>query len=136
MQINSPVRRQNAIAYSCSLVVIHAVIWSTPLGMSAFGETIAVERGELSVLFRDNSQSPRILSGIQSLINVKHADGYDAFDPDGSSTSAGLNFEHITSGHKDQHNMFSPRHGVFAIHRIDDHTVELRRRREASQWDV
>src|SRR5690606_17641380 len=45
-------------------------------------ETVQIEAGELSVLFRDNSASPGILSGIQSLFNVRQAPGYDAFDPD------------------------------------------------------
>lgn len=98
--------------------------------------TLAIKEGELSVQFRDNSQSPKLLSGLQSLFNVEHADGYDAFDPHGSSTSAGLNFEHIISGNKDDRNMFTPRHGSYGLHRIDNRTVELRRHREDSPWDV
>ena len=48
----------------------------------------------------------------------------------------GLNFEHIISGHNDEHNMFTPRQGKYSLHRIDDRTVELRRKREDSPWDV
>lgn len=103
---------------------------------NAADETSTVNEGELSVHFRDNSQSPRVLSGLQSLFNVKHAAGYDAYDPHGSSTSAGLNFEHIISGHQDDRNMFTPRHGRYELHRIDDRTVELRRLREDSPWEV
>ena len=100
------------------------------------GETIAIQAGELSVLFRDNSESPRILSGLQSLVNTAHAPGYDAFDPDSPGSSAGLNFEHIISGHSNPDNRFTPRHGPYTLHRIDARTVELRRRREDSPWAV
>ena len=41
-------------------------------------EVIEVKKGDLSVLFRDNEMSPKILSGLQSLFNVKHAVGYDS----------------------------------------------------------
>ena len=123
-------RRTNilAIAMLCLLLLATAT--------HAEEETIAVEQGELSVLFRDNSESPTVLSGLQSLINVKHANGFDAFDPIGSSTSAGLNFEHIICGHNNEHNMFTPRLGKYTLHHIDDRTVELRRKREDSPRDV
>ena len=99
-------------------------------------EVIEVKKGDLAILFRDNETSPKVLSGLQSLFNVKHAQGYDAYDPEGTGSSAGLNFEHIISGHSDKHNKFTPRHGKYALHRIDERTVELRRRREDSPWDV
>ena len=67
---------------------------------------------------------------------MTHAPGYDAYDPEAIGSSAGLNFEHIISGHKNQHNKFTPRHGRYSLHRIDDRTVELRRRRQDSPWDV
>ncbi|MFB0552736.1 MAG: hypothetical protein ACETWQ_05405 [Phycisphaerae bacterium] len=38
-----------------------------------------VTNGDLSVLFRDNSESPEILSGIQSLFNRKAASDFDAY---------------------------------------------------------
>jgi hypothetical protein len=40
-----------------------------------------IQCGELSVEFRDNSQSPRILSGVDRLVHVTAAPGFDAFDP-------------------------------------------------------
>ena len=40
--------------------------------------TVRIDRGEPSVVFRDNSLSPGLLSGIDSLFNVKHAPNYDA----------------------------------------------------------
>ncbi len=98
--------------------------------------SILAEHGDLSVLFRDNSESPKVLSGLQSLFNLKDADGYDAYDPSATGSSAGLNFEHIISGHNEERNKFTPRHGKYTLHRIDERTVELRRRREDSPWDV
>ena len=59
-------------------------------------ETLKIEVGELSTVLRDNSQSPRILSGLDSLFNVRAAPDFDAFDPDSLGASAGLNFEHVT----------------------------------------
>lgn len=97
---------------------------------------VSIDRGKLSVLFRDNSQSPQVLSGLQSLLHLTAAANYDAYDPDGTGSSAGLNFEHIISGHNKDRNKFTPRHGKYVLHRIDDHTVELRRGREDSPWDV
>ena len=127
--------RSKPLLIKSTLLAIMAMV-PFALSVQAEQKTITVDRGQLSVLFRDNSQSPTVLSGIQQLINVEHAKGIDAYDPHGSSTSAGLNFEHIISGHNDQHNMFTPRHGSYPLHRLDDHTVELRRRREDSPWDV
>ncbi|MEX0677833.1 MAG: hypothetical protein WD063_12200 [Pirellulales bacterium] len=40
-------------------------------------ETATIEHGELRVLFRDNSQSPRVLSGVDALVNVGRAPGFD-----------------------------------------------------------
>ena len=45
-------------------------------------ETATLEHGELIVVFRDNSQSPRVLSGVDSLFNRIHSPDFDAFDPD------------------------------------------------------
>ncbi|MBI3850701.1 MAG: hypothetical protein HY298_10585 [Verrucomicrobia bacterium] len=59
-------------------------------------ETTEIVQGDLRVLFRDNSQSPRILSGVDSLFNTRAAKVFDAYDPDSPGASAGLNFEHIT----------------------------------------
>ena len=59
--------------------------------------TLEMHRGDLQVQFRDNSNSPRDLSGVASLINHRATPGFDAFDPEGRGASAGLNFEHIIS---------------------------------------
>src|SRR5688572_21129266 len=61
--------------------------------------TAKIASGNLAVTFRDNSYSPRILSGVESLIHLKDASDFNAFDPDSLGAAAGLNFEHIISGH-------------------------------------
>lgn len=91
--------------------------------------------GELSAIVQDNSRSPKSLSGIQSLFHSAAPD-FDAYDPDTSGASAGLNFEHIISGHSDPDNRFTPRHGPYSLFVIDEHTVELRRRAQDSPWRV
>jgi hypothetical protein len=58
--------------------------------------TATIARGDLKAVFRDNSQSPKILSGAASLVNHRDAPGFDAFDPDSPGASTGLNFEHIS----------------------------------------
>jgi hypothetical protein len=96
-----------------------------------------IQRGELSVTFRDNSESPQVLSGVASLFNIKQAAGYDAYDPDVRGASAGLNFEHIISGHPSPNNKFTPRHGRFTLHELPDgKSVVLVRRAEDSPWKV
>jgi hypothetical protein len=81
-------------------------------------ETVRVDRGDLSVTFRDNSKSPGELSGIDALLNTKDAADFDAYDPDTIGASAGLNFEHIISGHANSNNKFTPRHGTYRLHRM------------------
>ncbi len=74
---------------------------------------------------------------MQSLVNNRAAPGYDAYDPDGRGASAGLNFEHIISGHKSEHNKFTPRHFRYTLHRLpDENSVQLVRRAEDSPWKV
>ena len=100
-------------------------------------ETAHLTRADLSILFRDNSQSPKILSGVDSLFNIRDAKGFDAFDPDSPGASAGLNFEHIISGHSNVANPFAPRHGRYTLYKLtDDHSVVLQRLREDCPWDV
>lgn len=100
-------------------------------------QSARIESGELSVTFRDNSQSPRVLSGIDSLFNRKHSAGYDAYDPDSRGASAGLNFEHIISGHRNANNKFTPRHGRYTLRKLPDgKSVMLVRRAEDSPWGV
>jgi len=91
----------------------------------------------LSVTFRDNSESTNMLSGVQSLFNLKAAKYYDAYDPHGRGTSAGLNFEHIISGHKSRYNKFTPRHGPFSMSRLPDgKSVMLKRKAKDSPWSA
>jgi hypothetical protein len=99
--------------------------------------SVHIQQGELSVTFRDNSQSPQVLSGIDALFNIKHAASYDAFDPDAHGASAGLNFEHIISGHQTPNNKFTPRYGRYTLHELsEDKSVVLVRRAEDCPWNV
>jgi hypothetical protein len=83
-------------------------------------ETLKLQRGDLDVLFRDNARSPKILSGLDSLFHVKDAPEFDAFDPDDAGASAGLNFEHVISGHPNPANAFTPRKGKYDLYRLTD----------------
>src|ERR1043166_6772904 len=85
---------------------------------SAAGEpvqTLQIQRGDLSVLLRDNALSPGVLSGVDSLFNRKDAPEFDAFDPDGRDSSAGLNFEHIIGAHSTAASAFPPRRGRYDL---------------------
>lgn len=136
-KVTSPARSfSSATAFLRSVLAPIIVAQATAACAQQATETISIKAGELSVLFRDNSQSPKILSGLQSLFNSKHAPDYDAFDPDGRGSSAGLNFEHIIAGHSNPNNKFTPRHGTYTLHSIGERTVELRRKKEDSPWAV
>jgi hypothetical protein len=94
-----------------------------------------ISDGDLKVTFRDNSQSPKVLSGLASLVNQKDAPNFDAFDPDSPGASAGLNFEHIICGHKNPHNAFAPRHGKYTLQVLPDgKSAMLTRRQEDDPW--
>jgi hypothetical protein len=98
-------------------------------------EVTTITEGDLKVVLRDNSQSPKVLSGLASLFNQKAAPSFDAFDPDTPGASAGLNFEHIISGHKKTHNGFSPRNGKYALFRVSDgRSAQLVRSRRDDPW--
>ena len=100
-------------------------------------EALRIEQGELSVHFRDNSQSPGVLSGIDSMFNTDQSADFDAYDPDTRGASAGLNFEHIISGHATPNNKFTPRLGRYTLHQLPDKkSVVLVRRAEDSPWKV
>jgi hypothetical protein len=103
---------------------------------NAAAQEIRIQQGDLTVLFRDNSRSPQILSGVQSLLHASSKD-FDAFDPDSPGASAGLNFEHIISGHRSVSNKFTPRRGRYALRQLPlKGSVELVRRHTDSPWAV
>src|SRR5262249_22096524 len=83
-----------------------------------------------------NSKSPRVLSGVDSLVNVRDAPGFDAFDPDSRGASAGLNFEHIISGHRNANNKFTPRSGRYTLEAPNGAGARLVRRAEDDPWKV
>ncbi|MCA9213800.1 MAG: hypothetical protein KDB27_12085 [Planctomycetales bacterium] len=112
------------------------VVFSQTTGDGREQSTVRIERGDLAVVFRDNSTSPRNLSGVASLVNVKSAPGFDAFDPDTVGASAGLNFEHIISGHNSPNNKFTPRSGLYRLVHCDASSVKLVRAAEDSPWNV
>jgi len=104
---------------------------------SRYTGTVLVEKGDLLVLFKDNSQSPGVLSGIQSLFNVKAAKDFDAYDPDTQNASAGMNFEHIISGHRDRNNFFTPRRGRYRLIELPaEDSVMLVRNVIDSPWKI
>jgi len=98
---------------------------------------VTISEGDLKVTFRDNSQSPKVLSGLASLVNQRDAPKFDAFDPGSPGASAGLNFEHIISGHKNPHNAFAPRHGKYTLQVLPDgKSAMLARRQEDDPWAI
>ena len=98
-------------------------------------ETLELQAGNLSIVLRDNSNSPKILSGLDSLFDRKNAPDFDAFDPNDQGASAGLNFEHIISGHSNRANAFTPRHGRYELHRLaDGASAMLIRQAEDEPW--
>lgn len=99
-------------------------------------EPITLTAGKLTARIRDNSRSPEILSGFDSLFHLDEPD-FDAFDPETAGASAGLNFEHIIGGHRSQHNSFTPRQGPFSLQRFPtSQSVQLTRKREDDPWSV
>jgi hypothetical protein len=97
--------------------------------------TATITEGDLRVVFRDNSQSPKVLSGIASLVNERDAPGFDAIEPDSPGASGGLNWEHVISGHKSRNNAFTPRSGKMQLCRCPDgKSVVLVRKAEDDPW--
>jgi len=100
-------------------------------------DTVKISAGDLEVVIRGNAASPNVLSGLNSLVNVREAPGFNAFDPDARGASAGINFEHIISGHGNRPNRFAPRRGRYDLHRLPDGaSAVLVRYREDCSWDV
>ena len=99
-------------------------------------QTATLRAGKLIVELRDNSTSPATLSGLQSLFHAS-APSFDAFDPDTPGASAGLNFEHIISGHRNDRNKFTPRYGKYSLYVENDRAAAtLVRERSDGPWDV
>src|SRR5689334_18300198 len=107
-------------------------------GEGSIGEpvqTLTIERGNLSVLLRDNALSPGLLSGADSLFNQIDAPEFDAFDPDDRGASAGLNFEHVICGHSNSANAFTPRRGRYELFKLaDGRSAMLVRKAEDDPW--
>ena len=105
---------------------------------SASGERVQrleLHSGNLWALLRDNSSSPKILSGLDSLFDRKNAPDFDAFDPDDQGASAGLNFEHVICGHSNSANAFTPRQGRYDLYRLGDGvSARLVRKAEDDPW--
>lgn len=100
-------------------------------------QVFQVKHGDLAAVFRDNSRSPDLLSGIDSLFHLTAAPDFDAFDPESGGASAGMNFEHIISGHNGPNNAFTPRHGPFTMQPLSDgRGVRLVRRAADDPWAV
>jgi hypothetical protein len=118
-------------------------LWLAVAGHSVLAEeelsgplpSAKIECGDLVAEFLDNAQSPKILSGVDRLFHTKNAPDFDAFDPHDPPASAGLNYEHIISGHSDPANWFAPRNGPYRLYRrSESNTVVLWRRAEEDPW--
>ncbi len=122
-----------AFAVACCLAL---AISARAADDAPFGN-VTIDRGQLSALFRDNAESPQVLSGIDALFNTHIAKNYDAFDPDGLGASAGMNFEHIIAGHATPNNMFTPRQGKFQLRWLPGrNSVRLVHRAEDDPWKI
>jgi len=122
-------------------VIVASIILSSAVPLARADvrpvQSATLKHGDLVVEFRDNSTSPKALSGVQSLFNTQAAEPLDAYDPDSPGASAGLNFEHIISGHQNPGNKFTPRSGRYTLFATDDgKSVKLVRKRSDSPWDV
>ena len=93
--------------------------------------------GDLSAEFRDNSGSPDVLSGMGHLFHTKAAADFDAIDTHTTRSLAGLNFEHIISGHSDPANWFAPRKGPCTLYRgKGKDSVVLVRKVQDDPWAI
>ena len=122
-----------AAAGLAALAMAHDVSFTRGEGKPV--ETMTITEGALKVILRDNTQSPKILSGVDSLFHTTEAPDFDAFDPEVTFNSAGLNFEHIISGHKNRHNANAPRSGRYVLVPLaDGKSAQLVRAREDDPW--
>jgi len=99
--------------------------------------TLELSSEWLRGVLHDKAQSPQVLSGFQSLFHREKETTFDAYDPDTAGASAGLNFEHIISGHADRANRFTPRHGTYLLHPLPDSaSAVLVREARHTPWAV
>lgn len=122
-----------ALAVAIWLAALESVVGAeTPWEACA---SATLEHGDLQVVFRDNSQSPQVLSGADALFNRREAPDFDAFDPDSPGASAGLNFEHIIAGSASPNNRFTPRHHAYPLYRsLKSPAVRLVRDEKVDPW--
>ncbi|MBQ17211.1 MAG: hypothetical protein CMJ65_08800 [Planctomycetaceae bacterium] len=93
-------------------------------------DVMEIESGRLVFMICDNSRSVSVLNGLQSLV---HRDGEDRFE----AFKAGLNLEHLYSGHRDDHNRFCPRRYPFLVCRdTEGPSFFLIRVASQSPWSV
>jgi hypothetical protein len=125
-----------SLAGGCGAAVIAPRLVGAEAGRAV--ETVTIAEGDLKAVLRDNSQSPKtLLSGVDSLFNVRESPGFDAYDPDSRGASAGLNFEHIICGHANPNNAFAPRKGRYdLVPGADGKSATLIRRREDDPWSM
>lgn len=97
---------------------------------------MTLEAAALRLVVRDNSQSPTVLGGIDSLVNIRDEPAFDAFDPDSKGASAGANFEHIIAGHRSEHNSFTPRRGKTRLERLGSDAVAIVRDAADEPWAI
>jgi hypothetical protein len=123
------------------VIVLALASQSMVLSFSAQGapgepvQTLTIQRGNLSVLLRDNALSPGLLSGLDSLFNRTDAPDFDAFDPDDRGASAGLNFEHVICAHPNPANAFAPRRGRYELFKLaDGRSAMLVRKADDDPW--
>ena len=110
---------------------------SGALGELGFTETVdqvsaevGFESGRLKGRVRDNSGSPEVLSGIQSLVYMDGDQHFEAF-------RAGWNLEYVFSGHRDDQNRFAPRRHPYQVCRESEgDSVFLVRLASQSPWSV
>jgi hypothetical protein len=129
-------RRQfvSALAASTPTLALARSLGSVAEGVQPV-ESTTITSGHLKVNLRDNSRSPKVLSGVASLVHQQDAPTFDAFDPDSPSYSAGLNFEHVISGHKNANNAFTPRHGKYSLYPLPQgKSAQLVRKPEDDPW--
>jgi len=127
----NPLRRLKIATF----VILFATT-SNAWGQGEIQTEVLLESPTLKMLVRDNSESPERLSGLQSLFDRVTAPQFDAYDPDTGGASAGLNFEHIISGHRNPNNKFTPRHGNYVLFQESKNSTVLVRQAKDSPWRV